>query len=233
MVFSKANNTTPPESQGVGALQVEIFVASRLILCSSFHLVFFETKNVGKRSFWWFVHRLPSAIFVYPAPISIHEAVPHAFLPSSCLMSLKPCCAVARQLHGHLQLYFLLEFARLSFQGTTNLLTLLDSGLQPLLCDELWCSQATRVNLLPLTAEDLSGPKSYFMCRLFIILFLFYFITFANLMLNHTKKKNKRKNNKKKKIQIHVIQYRQGHDTATANYCGPGTQDWFKNYNKN
>ena len=65
---------------------------------SAFYFVFFETKNVGRRSFRWFAYHLPSAIFVY-------HALPQAFLPSSCLTSLKLCCAVARQSQGHLQLY--------------------------------------------------------------------------------------------------------------------------------
>ena len=57
--------------------------------------MFFETKNVGRRSIRWFAYRLPSAIFVY-------HALPQAF---HCLTSLKLCCAVARQPHGHLQLH--------------------------------------------------------------------------------------------------------------------------------
>ena len=61
-------------------------------------------KNVGRRSFQWFAYRLPSAIFVYRAPIGLHEKVTTG-VPTSvvCLTSLKICCAVARQLHGHLK----------------------------------------------------------------------------------------------------------------------------------
>ena len=39
--------------------------------------VFFETKNVGRRSFRWFAYRSPSAIFIYHAPIGLHKVVQH------------------------------------------------------------------------------------------------------------------------------------------------------------
>ena len=68
---------------------------------SAVSLRLFETKNVGIRFFQWFAYRLPSAIFVYHAPIGLHEVVAPTF-PQSLL---KLCYTVARQLYGHLQLY--------------------------------------------------------------------------------------------------------------------------------
>ena len=61
---------------------------------SQFHFVFFETENVGKRSFRWLAYRSPSAIFVYHAPIGLHEALPQVFPSSSfvCSTSFKLCC---------------------------------------------------------------------------------------------------------------------------------------------
>ena len=44
--------------------------------------------------------------------------------------------------------------------------------------------------------------------QIVVMIVNFNFISFANLMLNHTNKTNEKE---KKKIQIHVIQYRQGH----------------------
>ena len=71
---------------------------------SQFHFVFFETENVGKRSFRWLAYRSPSAIFVYHAPIGLHEALPQAFPSGSffCLTSFKLCCVLAR-LHSGLR----------------------------------------------------------------------------------------------------------------------------------
>ena len=90
-----------------GAPLVEVLVASGFAY-EAFHRTTsssLELKNVGTRSFRLFAYRLLSAVFVYHATIGLHEGVPHAFPPSSCLTLLKLCCAVARQLHGHLQLY--------------------------------------------------------------------------------------------------------------------------------
>ena len=116
---------------------------------SPFRFIFLESKNVGRRSFRWFAYRLPTAIFVY-------HALPQVFPSSSCLTSLKLCCTVARQLHGHLHIYiyFSLEFARLSSRGTTNLLTLLRSGLRPSLREALNVIQQNSANLRSVNSKS-------------------------------------------------------------------------------
>ena len=126
-------------SSGVGAPRVETLVASLFAYEAFRHSASssLKPKTLVEGPFYSSCYRLPSAIFVYHAPIGLHEVVPRAFPQSFSLTSLKLCYTVAWQLYGHPQLYiyiylyvyrytyffFSLEFTRLSSRGTTNLLT--------------------------------------------------------------------------------------------------------------
>ena len=108
---------------------------------SPFRLVYFETKSVSRRSFRWLAYRLPPTIFVYHAPIGLHEVVPPAFLKSSCLTLLKLCYTVARQLYGHLQpatyIYIYIFFFRSNSRRHDkfiNLATLASRGIKDNKC---------------------------------------------------------------------------------------------------
>ena len=125
IIISPATQATclaEPRNAEMGALWIEALVTSRFAYEAfrRFTSSFLEAKR------WYKVllmvraiaYRLLSAIIVYHAPIGLHEVVPDALPPLSCLTSLKLWCAVATQLHEHLSL----EFAWLSSRGTTNLL---------------------------------------------------------------------------------------------------------------
>ena len=92
-------------SLGKGASRVETLVASRFVykaFCRSTssclkRKTLVEGPFDGSRT----VYRPPSLFTML-------------YRPSSCLTSLKLCCAVARQLHGHLQLYIFSPLLKLT-----------------------------------------------------------------------------------------------------------------------
>ena len=82
------------QSSGEGAPRVETLVAPRFAYKAfrrSTTSSSLKPETLVEGFFRWFAYRLPSAIFVYHAPLGLREIVPPAFPQFSCLTSLKLC----------------------------------------------------------------------------------------------------------------------------------------------